>query len=344
MENNTAKVVMFGELMLSLNTKDYERFVQAGEFKARFTGAEANAAVSCANYGMEVYVVSKLPKHEIGDACINYLRRYGLDTRYIARGGDRIGVIYVEAGYSQRPSKVLYDRNNSSIREVKGSDFDWRRIFEGKNWFHFSGTAPALGTEVVAVLLEALKTAKEMKITVSLDYNFRSKLWSKDKARKVMQDLIRYVDVGIGNEEDCDTMFEIKAEKSDVYAGKINVEGYESVAKQMVERYGLKYQAITLRESFSASKNGWSAILHDGKTCYRGKRYEIDVLDRVGAGDSFTGSLIYGMTKGSPLQEALDFSIAASCLKHSIPGDFGLVSKEEVEKLMQGDASGRVQR
>jgi len=337
-------IVLYGDLLMRLSPPGVEKLVQANHFEVRFTGGEANVGVSCVNYGMNAYVVSRVPEHDIGQACINYLQRYGLDTSYIARGGERLAIFYTETGYSQRPSKVIYDRNHSSFSAIKPGTLDWERILEGKDWLHFTGTAPAMGEGPRAELLRGLKHAKEMGVTVSVDYNYRRKLWDRESARRAMEPLMEYVDVGIGNEEDCEAVFGIKAEGTDFESGNVDQKSYSIVARKMVERYGLKMQAITIRESISANRNGWSAILHDGNTCYNSRSYMIDLVDRVGGGDSFAGGLIYGLCNGMDKQEALEFAVAASCLKQTIPGDFNLVSKEDVFALMKGHASGRIQR
>lgn len=338
------KFITFGEIMLRLSPLGYDRFVQSKEFGVVYGGGEANVAVSLANYGKDAYFVTKLPKHEIGQCAVNELRRYGVGTEYIVRGGDRLGIYYCEKGASQRPSKVIYDRAHSSIAEAKREDFDWKKIFEGAEWFHFTGITPALSDECAAITLDAVKAAKEAGVTVSVDLNYRKKLWSTEKAGKVMGEIVKYCDVVIANEEDAEKVFGIKAAETNIEGGQLNEEGYKDVAKQLLERFDLKYVAITLRESFSASHNGWSAMLYDGKEFIRSKRYDITIVDRVGGGDSFGGGLIYGLTSGMSNKEALEFAVAASCLKHSIEGDFNLVSKDEVLTLANGDASGRVQR
>jgi 2-dehydro-3-deoxygluconokinase len=338
------KFITFGEIMLRLAPMGYDRFVQSKEFGVVYGGGEANVAVSLANYGKEAYFVTKLPKHEIGQAAVNELRKYGVHTELIKRGGDRVGIYYCEKGASQRPSKVIYDRAHSAIAEAKSGDFDWKSIFEGAEWFHFTGITPALSDETAAITLEAVKAAKEAGVTVSVDLNYRKKLWSTEKAGRVMADIVKYCDVVIANEEDAEKVFGIKAAATNIEGGELNEEGYRDVAKQLVERFDLKHVAITLRESFSASHNGWSAMMYDGKEFYKSKRYDMTVIDRVGGGDSFGGGLIYGLSSGMDNQAALEFAVAASCLKHTVEGDFNLVSVEEVEALAQGDASGRVQR
>jgi 2-dehydro-3-deoxygluconokinase len=338
------KVITFGEIMLRLAPVGYERFVQSKEFGVVYGGGEANVAVSLANYGMDAHFVTKLPKHEIGQSAVNELRRFGVNTEYIVRGGERVGIYFCEKGTSQRPSKVIYDRSHSAIAESKREDFDWKKIFDGAEWFHFTGITPALSDECAAITLEAVKAAKEAGVMVSVDLNYRKKLWSREKAGKVMNDIVMYCDVVIANEEDAEMVFGIKASETDITGGHLSEEGYREVAKQLVDRFDLKYAAITLRESFSATRNGWSAMLFDGNEYYTSKKYDMHITDRVGGGDSFGGGLIYGLTSKMSNQDALEFAVAASCLKHTIEGDFNLVSVEEVTTLAQGDASGRVQR
>lgn len=338
------KTVTFGEIMLRLAPEGYYRFVQAESYGATYGGGEANVAVSLANFGMDSSFVTKLPSHEIGQAGVNSLRRYGVDTSRIVRGGDRVGIYFLEKGASQRPSKVIYDRSGSSIAEAVPADFNWDEILDGAEWFHFTGITPALSDEVTEICLEACKKAKEKGITVSCDLNYRNKLWSKEKAGKVMGELCKYVDVCIANEEDASDVFGIKAAGTDVTTGKVNHEGYKDVAKQLVERFGFQKVAITLRESISANDNNWAAMLYDGKEYYFSKKYTMHIVDRVGGGDSFGAGLIYASLQGMSSQETIEFAVAASCLKHSIEGDFNQVSVAEVKKLAEGDASGRVQR
>lgn len=338
------KVVTFGELMLRLAPENYLRFVQSKKFEATFGGAEANVAVSLANYGMDVAFVSKLPDHEIGQMAVNSLREFGVDTSKIVRGGDRVGIYYCEKGASQRPSKVIYDRANSSIATASKSDFDWEKIFDGVCWFHFTGITPALSDEVAEITLEALKQAKKRNITISCDLNFRKKLWSKEKAGKVMGELCNYIDYCIANEEDAKDVFGIEADNTDIYGGKLNRVGYISVAKKLTDRFNFKGVAITLRESLSANDNNWSGMLYTDGQAYFSKKYAMHIVDRVGGGDSFGGGLIYSLVNNFEPQKAIEFAIAASCLKHSIEGDYNMVSIKEVETLSGGDASGRVQR
>lgn len=338
------KVITFGEIMLRLAPEGYYRFIQADSFGATYGGGEANVAVSLANYGFDAEYVTKLPKHEIGQAAINSLRKYGILTSHIARGGDRIGIYFLEKGASQRPSKVIYDRAGSSIAEASPSDFNWNEIFNGAEWFHFTGITPALNDTVATICLEACKAAKEAGITISCDLNYRNKLWSKEKAGKVMGELCHYVDVCIANEEDASDVFGIQASNTDITAGMVNHEGYKEVAKQLADRFGFSKVAITLRESLSANDNNWSAMLYDGTNYYFSKKYNMHIVDRVGGGDSFGAGLICAFLNHNTPQDSIEFAVAASCLKHSIEGDFNLVSIEEVKKLANGDASGRVQR
>lgn len=338
------RVVTFGEIMLRLAPEGYYRFVQAETYGATYGGGEANVAVSLANYGLDASFVTKLPTHEIGQAGINALRRFGVDTTDIARGGDRVGIYFLEKGASQRPSKVIYDRAGSSIATAAPDDFDWDSILNGADWFHFTGITPALGDNVAAICLEACKAAKNKGITVSCDLNYRNKLWSKEKAGDVMGELCQYVDVCISNEEDANDVFGIRAAGTDVTAGQVNHEGYRDVAKQLADRFGFRKVAITLRTSLSANDNKWAAMLYDGTDCYFSKEYLMHIVDRVGGGDSFGGGLIYACLNDLPPQDTIEFAVAASCLKHSIEGDFNQVSVDEVMKLAGGDASGRVQR
>ena len=339
-----AKVVTFGEIMLRLAPEGYYRFVQAASLNATYGGGEANVAVSLANFGVDAAFVTKLPKHEIGQAAVNKLREFGVDTSRVVRGGDRVGIYYLEKGASQRPSKVIYDRAHSAIAEAVPEDFDWDAIFEGASWFHFTGITPALGDRVADITAAALKTAKAKGLTVSCDLNYRKNLWSREKAGEVMSRLVTGVDLCIANEEDAADVFGIKAKNTDVSSGSISHEGYREVAKTLSERFGFKKVAITLRESISANDNNWAAMLYEGGEYYFSKKYPVRIVDRVGGGDSFGAGLIYGNLKGLPPGEALEFAVAASCLKHSIEGDFSMVSVEEVKKLAAGDASGRVQR
>ncbi len=338
------KVITFGEIMLRLAPEGYYRFVQADSFGATFGGGEANVSVSLANYGIDTAFVTKLPTHEIGQAAVNSLRKYGVDTSFIVRGGPRVGIYYLEKGASQRPSKVIYDRAGSSIMLAAKDDFDWDKIFEDVSWFHFTGITPALGDNVAEICLEACKKAKEKGITVSCDLNYRKKLWTKEKASQVMDKLCHYVDVCISNEEDANDVFGIKSESTDVTSGKLNKDGYKEVAKKLTDRFGFKKVAITLRTSISASENNWSGMLYEDGKAYFSKEYNMKIVDRVGGGDSFGGGLIYACLNDYEPQKTIEFAVAASCLKHSIEGDFNMVSVSEVQTLAGGDGSGRVQR
>jgi 2-dehydro-3-deoxygluconokinase len=338
------KAVGFGELLLRLNTSGYQRFSQAREFEVFYTGAEANTCVSLANFGVDAYAVSKVPANDIGQACINFLKGHGLNTDYIVRGGDRLGLFYLEGGASQRPSKIIYDRAHSAITTLKPGEIDWKTVLKDKDWLHFSGTAPAVGETMPGVVAEACQTARQMGVRVSCDLNYRKKLWSREKAQQVMTGLMPYVDVLLCNEEDAEMVFGIKAEGVDVQSGSLDVRKYKDVARQLHERFGCSHIAITLRESLSATFNNWSGMLYDGKELYHSRGYNMYVVDRVGGGDAFGGGLIYGLLTGMEMQDVVEFAAAASCLKHSIPGDFNLASLDDVKTLMAGDASGRVQR
>ena len=315
------KIVTFGEIMMRLNPAGYSRFVQAEGFDASYAGGEANVAVSLANYGMDAAFVSKVPSHEIGQCAVNALRKYGVDTSKMVRGGDRLGIYFVEKGASQRPSKVIYDRAYSAISKATAADFDWDAIFEGVDWFHWTGITPALGGELPAICLEACKVAKSKGVKISCDLNYRKKLWTTAEAQKTMTELIKYVDVCIANEEDAKDVFGIEAEGTDIDAGKLNHEGY-----------------------ISANDNDWAAMLYSDGQAYFSPTYRIHIVDRVGGGDSFGGGLIYSLLSGKAPQDAINFAVAASCLKHTIEQDFNLVSVAEVESLAGGNATGRVQR
>jgi 2-dehydro-3-deoxygluconokinase len=338
------KVVCFGEIMLRLSTPGYQRFMQAESFDVTYGGGEANVAVSLANFGLDSYFVTKVPANPIGQCAVNHLRRFGVNTGFIARGGDRLGIYFLESGASQRPSKVVYDRAHSAIAEAKPEDFNWPEILAGAEWFHFTGITPALSDAVAEITLKAVKTAKEMGLTVSCDLNYRKKLWTPEKANQVMSRLVKYVDICIANEEDAEKVFGIKAADTDITRGTLSDAGYRDVARQLVEHFGFKWVAITLRESRSASDNGWSALLYNGKEYFKSRKYDIHIVDRVGGGDSFSGGLIYSLLSGKKPQDAIEFAVAASCLKHTIPGDFNIVTVDEVETLAGGNASGRVER
>jgi len=338
------RVITLGEIMLRLAPEGNYRFVQAGSYGATYGGGEANVAVSLAGFGIDAAFVTKLPKHEIGQGAVNKLREFGVDTSLIVRGGDRVGIYYLEKGASQRPSKVIYDRANSAIATAAGNDFDWDKIFNGADWFHFTGITPSLSDNAAAVCMAACKAAKSKGIKVSCDLNYRVNLWTREKACEVMGKLMEYVDICIANEEDAADVFGIKASGSDVKTGKISHDGYKEVAQTLIKRFGIKQAAITLRESISANDNNWGAMLCTGSDFYFSKKYAVHIVDRVGGGDSFGAGLIYANLHGFSSQDGLEFAVAASCLKHTIEGDFNLVSVDEVKKLAGGDASGRVQR
>ena len=341
-----AKIITFGEIMLRLQPYNYERFVQCDHVEFTFGGGEANVAVSLANYGMDAAYVTKLPTHAIGQAAVNSLRRYGVDTSKIVRGGERVGIYFNEKGASQRGSVCIYDRAGSAIAKAAPEDFDWDAIFEGAQWFHFTGITPALGGNLVEICKEACQAAKAKGLKISCDLNYRGKLWTRAEAREAMTQLCQYVDVCISNEEDAKDVFGIEAEATDIYGGSLNHEGYKSVAKQLADKFGFEMVAITLRESHSATRNGWSAMLYNVATeeyCFS-KKYDLHIIDRVGGGDSFGGGLIYSVLTGKNTQQTVEFAVAASALKHTIEGDFNMVTVAEVEKLAGGDGSGRIQR
>lgn len=339
-----SKIICFGEIMLRLAPEGYLRFAQADSYGAVYGGGEANVSVSLANYGMDAAFVTKLPTHEIGQAAVNSLRKFGVNTDKIVRGGERVGIYYLEKGASMRPSKVIYDRAHSSIAAACRDDFNWDEILDGAEWFHFTGITPALGDNVAEICLDAVKACRAKGITVSCDLNFRKNLWTTEKAGKVMGELVKFVDVCIANEEDAEKVFGIKADSTDVDSGKLNREGYKEVAKKLADTFGCKKVAITLRTSISANDNNWAAMLYDGEGYYFSKEYPIHIVDRVGGGDSFGGGLIYSIMNGFDSQRTIEFAVAASALKHTIEGDFNLVSVAEVEALLKGGTSGRVQR
>lgn len=338
------KIVTLGEIMLRLSHDGNDRFIQTDHFRIIPGGGEANVAVSLANYGHEAVFVTKLPKHEIGQIAVNALRRYGVDTRYIVRGGDRVGLYYAETGASMRPSKVIYDRAHSAIAEAKAEEFDFDKIFEGAQWFHWSGITPAISDNAAEITKKACEAAKRHGVTVSVDLNFRKKLWTSEKAISVMRPLMQYVDVCIGNEEDAQLCLGFKPD-ADVEGGKTDASGYHKIFEQMAKEFGFKYVVSTLRESYSATHNGWKALIYNGEEFYESRHYDIDpIIDRVGGGDSFAGGTIHGLLTKPTQGEALEFAVAASALKHTINGDFNLVSEAEVESLAAGNANGRVQR
>lgn len=338
------KIITLGEIMLRLSTPGNSRFVQSNSFDVVYGGGEANVAVSLANYGHDAYFVSKLPTHEIGQSAVNELRKYGVNTKYIARGGERVGIYFLETGASMRPSIVIYDRSNSSISEATISDFDFDEIMKDADWFHWSGITPALSSNAAEITKKACEAAKRNNVKVSVDLNFRKKLWTSEKAISIMRPLMKYVDVCIGNEEDAELTLGFKPD-ANVEEGKTDAKGYKKIFKQMAEEFDFEIVVSTLRESFSATHNGWKALIYDGKEFYESKRYDINpIVDRVGGGDSFSAGVIHGLLLKMSPSEALEFAVAASSLKHTICGDFNLVSIEEVDTLAKGDASGRVQR
>jgi 2-dehydro-3-deoxygluconokinase len=338
------KVVTLGEIMLRLSTPDFKRFVQTDTFDITYGGGEANVSAALCNYGLNGTFVTKVPNNAIGQSAINHLRRYGVDTQFVARGGERLGIYFLETGASMRASQVIYDRAGASIAEVDASEFDFDKILDGASWFHTTGITPALSDKAAALTLAALKAAKAKDITTSIDLNFRKKLWTKEKAREVMTGLCEFVDVCIGNEEDADLCLGFKAADTDVTKGELNLDGFKDVFKQMKDKFGFKFIASSLRESYSASDNGWSALVYDGNEFYHTKKYEVRIVDRVGSGDSFASGLIYGLVTGMPMPEAAEFGVAASALKHTIPGDLNHATLSDVKDLMKGDGSGRVQR
>lgn len=341
-----AKVVTLGEIMLRLSTPGYQKFIQADAFDVCYGGGEANVAVSLANYGHEVEFVTAVPNNPIGDCAVAALRKMNVETKHIARGGERLGIYFLETGASMRASNVVYDRAHSSISTAKPEDFDFDAIFDGADWFHFTGITPAVSDAAAELTEAALKAAKAKGITVSVDLNFRKKLWSSEKAQKVMTNLMQYVDVCIGNEEDAEKVLGFKPGNTDVTSGELELAGYKDIFEQMVAKFNFKYVISSLRESYSASDNGWSACIYDrdSKEFYHSRKYEVRIVDRVGGGDSFAGGVICGLLDGKDFKAALEFGVAASALKHTIPGDFNLVSRADVENLVGGDGSGRVQR
>lgn len=339
-----AKVVTMGEIMLRLSTPGNQRIIQSDSFDVCYGGGEANVAVSLANYGHDTSFVTKVPNNLIGDSAIAALRKFNVNCDYVARGGERLGIYFLETGASMRASTVTYDRAHSSIAEADPEDFDFDAAFKDADWFHFTGITPAISDKAAKLTEEALKAAKRHNLTVSVDLNYRKKLWTPEKAQKVMTNLMQYVDVCIGNEEDAEKVLGFKPGNTDVTSGQLELSGYKEIFKKMIDKFDFKYVASSLRESHSASDNGWSACIYDGNEFYHSTKYDIRIVDRVGGGDSFASGLICGLLDNKPMKEALEFGVAASALKHTIPGDFNMVSREEVDALVGGDASGRVQR
>ena len=338
------KIVCFGELMLRLNPPGYLRIVQSDSFEASYAGGEANVAVSLANYGENASFVSVIPDNLIGQSAVNSLRRWGVDVSLIKRSGERLGIYFVEKGASQRASKVIYDRKYSAVALSDSSDYDWEEIFRDADWFHFTGITPALSDSLAKVCLEACRKARQMGVRISCDLNYRKNLWSREKAGEIMGDIVPYVDVLIANEEDAADVFGIKAADSDVENGTITAAGYKEVARQLYSKFGCKIIAITLRGSISANDNNWAGMLYTEENSYLSRNYLIHIVDRVGGGDSFGGGLIYALHNGFDPQHAIDFAVAASCLKQTIEQDFNHVSVQEVESLVNGSGTGRVQR
>lgn len=342
-----AKIVTMGEIMLRLSTPNNEKFIQADEFDVNYGGGEANVAVSLANYGHEAEFVSAVPKNPIGECAVAALRKYNVGTKHVARGGERLGIYFLETGSAMRASTVVYDRAHSSISTAQASDFNFDEIFEGADWFHFTGITPAVSDGAAELTEAALKAAKAHGVTVSVDLNFRKKLWSSEKAQKVMTNLMQYVDVCIGNEEDAEKVLGFKPGNTDVTSGELELQGYVDIFNQMIDKFDFKYVVSSLRESRSASDNGWSACIMDGasREFYHSRKYHVTpIVDRVGGGDSFAAGVICGMVDKKDFKGALEYAVAASALKHTIPGDFNLVTREDVETLAGGDGSGRVQR
>ena len=340
-----AKIVTVGEIMMRLQPSGYKRFMQADSFDIVFGGGEANVAVSLAQFGEDVAFVTKLPRNAIAEKCVKELKGWGVDVSKIVRGGDRMGIYFCEKGCSQRGSNVIYDRAGSAIANIGENDLDISAVLDGAEWLHWTGITPAISDAMAEVTEKILIEAKRRNVTVSCDLNYRKKLWSREKANAVMSKLVKYVDVLISNEEDCKDVFSIEAENTDINSGVISQKGYEGIGKRLMEKFpNIKYVAFTLRESVSASCNGWSAMLIDGKNVYKSKKYTIDIVDRVGGGDSFGAGLIYGLKNKLGEQNAIEFAVAASCIKHTVEGDFNIASVDEVNKLAGGDGSGRVQR
>lgn len=341
------KVVTMGEIMLRLSTPGNERFIQADEFDVCYGGGEANVAVSLANYGYDTQFVTAVPDNPIGACAVAALRKHNVGTDFIAKSGERLGIYFLETGSAMRASNVVYDRAHSAISTASVDEFDFDAIFKDADWFHFTGITPAVSDAAIELTEAALKAARKAGVTVSVDLNFRKKLWSSEKAQKVMTNLMQYVDVCIGNEEDAEKVLGFKAKETDVTKGELNLAGYEDVFNQMADRFGFKYIISSLRQSYSASNNGWSACIMDGKTreFYHSRTYSVTpIVDRVGGGDSFAAGVICGLLDGKDMKQALEFGVAASALKHTIPGDFNLVTRAEVDNLAGGDGSGRVQR
>lgn len=338
------QVVAFGEIMARLSPPGFSRLVQAGSLEVEYGGAEANALVSLAQFGVESYFVTKLPDNPLGQAAAGALRRFGVDTRQILWGGDRLGLYFMEKGASQRPSLVVYDRVGSAIAGIAPGEVDWHAVLAGKDWFHFTGITPALGDGPAAATLEAVRCARELGLQVSCDLNYRAKLWSREKAGRVLAGLMEYVDLAVISHWDAELLFGIRPDSGESGGGKLTETGLLQVSQRLAERFGHKLVAMTLREEYSATENGWSAVLFDGNGLYRSREYRMQIAERIGGGDAFSGALVYALLEGYGPQYALDFATAASCLKHTVPGDFNHISVAEVAELVGGDGSGRVRR
>lgn len=340
------RVLSFGEILLRLAAPGYTKLFQKDYLESSFCGGEANVAASLSIFGLDSFFLTKLPDNDVGHAAFNSLRYFGVDTSHIVFGNGRMGLYYLEKGASQRPSKVIYDRAYSAVSQADKSDFDWNTIFNGVNWFHWTGINPALSETLADICMDACKEAKKRGITISCDLNYRKKLWSSEKAQDIMSKLMPFVDVCIANEEDADKVLGIKTQNNDIEAGLLNKVGYESVAKEICARFGCKFTAITLRESYSASRNGWSAMLYSDieKKSFYSTQYDIQIVDRVGGGDSFTAGIIYSLIKNKNGQAAIEFAIATSCLKHTIEGDYNRTTVEDVEALLKNSGNGRIQR
>ena len=340
-----AQVVTFGEIMLRLATQRRERFTQAREFEVTYGGGECNVAVSLAHFGIDATFVTAIPDNDIGQACVNYVRQFGVDTSEILRQGSRLGIYFLESGAAMRASKVVYDRAGSSIAEIKPGEIDWEKVFNGKDWFHFTGITPAISTSAAATCSEAAKAASELGLTVSADMNYRKNLWTPEEAQATMIPMMKYVDVSIGNEEDAEKCLGVSAEGVDVTTGQIDAEAYRPVLQELVDKYGFKKVGITLRESLSADDNDWSAIYYDDGDVFMGRKYAVRIVDRVGGGDAFSAGIIYGnLQQGWSSQQVLDFAVASSAMAHTFHGDFNLVTVKEVMAVAGGDVTGRVQR
>ncbi|MDA0676373.1 MAG: sugar kinase [Chloroflexi bacterium] len=340
-----AKVVTFGEIMLRLATPRRERFTQAREFEVTYGGGECNVAVSLAHFGVDATFVTAIPDNDIGQACINYVRQFGVDTSQILRQGKRLGIYFLESGAAMRASKVVYDRAGSSIAEIKTGTVDWEKVFKGADWFHFTGITPAISKSAAEVCAEASEAAAQLGLTVSADMNYRKTLWSPAEAQATMKPLMKHVDVAIGNEEDAEKCLGVAAEGVDVTTGEIDPEAYRPVLQTLADNFGFKKIGITLRESQSADDNDWSAIYYDGGNISIGRKYAVRIVDRVGGGDAFSAGIIYGnLQPGWSAQQVLDFAVASSAMAHTFHGDFNLVTVKEVMAVAGGDVSGRVQR